>query len=616
MPLLSTGGRIGLAFAALAMAMFGIVAAFSARYAGRQVTEDSAQVLTQLASRMAFSLESDVRERFREVQHLAKLQPLLREELSASSWRPVVEQLQASFSHYAWLGLALPNGNVIAATGGVLQGTSVAARPWFQAAQLAPFVGGVHSAVLLEKQLPRRDAAEPLRLLDVAAPLFNQNRLVGVLGAHLDLNWAEARRRAVLKTVSEDWQVDLVVFDKDGEPLLGAPEGQRRVPSSSTEDLIRARYKLEPWSDGITYLTVAVRVPPSDDLSDLGWTVVARQRADVALATATALQWRIIAFGAMGALAFGLLAWWLATALTAPLRHVATQALEMAQLGKSVPKRGVDEVEQLSRALGDLVGQLRQREQQLLTLNQSLEDRVRQRTAALELANDDLRSFSHGVSHDLKAPIGSIAAAIRLVLQRMRGDADPVASRTLELLLSECDRIRLMIDEFLTLAMLEQRTLQNSPVDVKSLVAAVVSDVRAQIQAGAAVGSVQTVVELDDLPTVQGDGVLLRQVWHNLIANAFKFSSRSTAPTVRISGRRTDTEVEFTVQDNGVGFDQTQANRLFGLFQRLHSASDYPGTGVGLSLVKRIVARHGGRAWATSQPGHGATFGFSMALQE
>jgi signal transduction histidine kinase len=158
--------------------------------------------------------------------------------------------------------------------------------------------------------------------------------------------------------------------------------------------------------------------------------------------------------------------------------------------------------------------------------------------------------------------------------------------------------------------MVEQRALQAQPVDHAALVQAVWQGLLAGPDAPA--GAAQPELTLAPLPTLDGDPLLLRQVWTNLLGNALKFSARATPPRIGVSAQDHGGEVEFCVSDNGAGFDPGQADRLFRAFQRLHAASDFPGTGVGLSIVQRAVRRHGGRVRATSTPGQGACFCFTL----
>jgi signal transduction histidine kinase len=329
----------------------------------------------------------------------------------------------------------------------------------------------------------------------------------------------------------------------------------------------------------------------------MGWTVVVRQPAASALAAADAVQHRVWALGGLGAVLFGVLGWWLAGRLTMPLRQLAQQA----RLQHPAPAGG-DEVAQLAGAIGHLLADLR-------AANETLEARVAKRTAALERANEDLQTFTRSVSHDLRGPLGGIAQLLHQVLDGATvGDAR--SRRALGLAAAEAERLRRLADELLALAMVEQRALQAQPVDHAALVQAVWQGLLAGPDAPA--GAAQPELTLAPLPTLDGDPLLLRQVWTNLLGNALKFSARATPPRIGVSAQDHGGEVEFCVSDNGAGFDPGQADRLFRAFQRLHAASDFPGTGVGLSIVQRAVRRHGGRVRATSTPGQGACFCFTL----
>jgi len=164
-----------------------------------------------------------------------------------------------------------------------------------------------------------------------------------------------------------------------------------------------------------------------------------------------------------------------------------------------------------------------------------------------------------------------------------------------------------MIESLLRLSRAGRGALRKIPVDAEELVRSVLHDLSAN-------GPLGTEIVLGDLPPVPGDPVLLRQVWANLIGNALKYSRNSALPRIEIEGVRRDGEVEYTVRDNGVGFDMQHAERLFGAFQRLPTAAGYEGNGVGLAIVERIVRRHGGSIRAESAPGEGATFRVTLPL--
>lgn len=597
--------RIGAAFSLLALLLFSAIGVLSAIEARSQIERDAASALQQLADRLAQRLDADMAERSREVVQLASLEGLLDIELTTASWRGLLERLQRSMSHYSWIGLAGSDGVVRAATRGLLEGRDVRQRPWFELGLQRAAVGDVHEAKLLSSLLAGGAGAEPLRFVDVAAPIRRGGRTVGVLGAHLSWDWAEQRRREALALLAADRGLDIVLVDRDGSIVLGpgqfsagpvAGPGARKWSGAATT---------LTWSDGQRYLTAASPSRPSGEYPGMGWTVVVRQPVSTAFAAADGLARRMWLLGAAGAVVFGVVGWWLAGRLTEPLRQVAQRARTLAQPGESVGSH--DEVAQLARSLSSLIDRLKQREGELQQLNAGLEERVRQRTESLERANEDLRSFSRTVSHDMRGPLGSMSLLLRNLLAREDSVPADEDRRTVGLVAGECDRMRHMTEELLTLAMVDQRELAAAPVDSRQIV----DDVLAEM--ATAPGGPE--VSIGTLPPVSGDALLLRQVWSNLLSNAFKFSAKVPRPRIEVSSSTNEHEVVFRVADNGVGFDAQQCARLFGVFQRFHSASEFPGTGVGLSIVQRVLHRHGGRAWAESAPGCGARFYFSLPLR-
>lgn len=610
----STQIRIGLTFGILALVTFAAVAAISGASARQQVMADAGASLGELATRLSATLDAGMFERYREIQNIAHLEaPAPTASDPAPRWRAVVNQLQDTYAHYAWIGLADARGRVIAATDGLLEGHSVAQRPWFVQGRSGPFVGDVHDAVLLASLLPRLADSDPLRLVDVAAPVMHDGELLGVLGAHLSWAWAEEQRRDVLAPIEASRGVEIIVTTSQGERLLGPRHlGGAGLDRQRMEQLLGSAsgFGLETWPDG-RFLTAAVRGRGHLGYPGLGWTVLVRQPLATAVAPAAALQWRIAGIGLAGSLLFALAAWWLAGRLTAPLRDVAYRARALTEGSRPAPA-GTNEVAQLSQALGTLVAQLRGRESELLQLNATLEERVQARTLALEAANEDLQAFGRTVSHDLKGPIGALGSAARHVADHAHARLDQRLMDMLHMMGTECDRLVHLVDELMMLSRLDQCPLRREPLDLAPLVEAVIVQVLSQ--PGAPPPGTVT-VEVGLLPPVVGDAVLLRQVWHNLIANAVKFSARQPAPRVEISADVQGQDAVFHVCDNGAGFDMRLYDRLFGVFERLHPASEFPGSGVGLTIVKRVVQRHGGRVWAEATPGRGACFHFTLPLQ-
>ncbi|WP_161882563.1 CHASE domain-containing protein [Deinococcus alpinitundrae] len=245
---------------------------------------------------------------------------------------------------------------------------------------------------------------------------------------------------------------------------------------------------------------------------------------------------------------------------------------------------------------------VREAQEELRELNASLEERVAQRTTELEEANRELEAFSYSVSHDLRTPLRHIVGFSDLLQKDAGSTLGPRGQRYMGIIGDAASRMGQLIDDLLEFSRMGRQEMRQGQVALSGLVAEVIAELQLSSPGREARWDV------GDLPQVRGDASLLRQVLLNLLGNAVKYSAKAEQPTVRLRAVQTDTQTTLEVRDNGVGFDPLYADKLFGVFQRLHRADEFEGSGIGLANVRRIVLRHGGSVWAESRLGEGATF--------
>jgi len=231
-----------------------------------------------------------------------------------------------------------------------------------------------------------------------------------------------------------------------------------------------------------------------------------------------------------------------------------------------------------------------------------------ERAAHLEASNQELESFSYSVSHDLRSPLGAIDGFAQALEERHGGALDEQGLRYLGLIRANTKRMATLIDELLEFSKLARQTVVKEDTDMEAMLREVIE---AALQESPASANPPR-IEVGSLPPAQADPVLVRQVWANLISNAIKYSSKVPTPQIQVSGHRLGDEVIYTVRDNGAGFDMEYYDRLFEVFQRAHHSREFEGSGIGLALVQRIVARHGGRVWAEGKVDQGACFHFAL----
>ncbi|MES2809256.1 MAG: ATP-binding protein, partial [Bacteroidota bacterium] len=247
-------------------------------------------------------------------------------------------------------------------------------------------------------------------------------------------------------------------------------------------------------------------------------------------------------------------------------------------------------------------------EQQIHQLNENLERKVAERTMQLEAANKELESFSYSVSHDLRAPLRAVNGYAMMLKDEFHDKLGDEGNRVINTIMTNARLMGQLIDDLLAFSRMGRKAMVIMQVDMNALVSVALREVL-QSQ------SKDYEIKLQKLPSCNGDLNLLRQVMLNLIGNAVKYSAKTEHPVIEIGCIKNPDNRIYYIKDNGVGFDMKYSAKLFGVFQRLHSAQEFEGTGVGLALSKRIIVKHGGTVWAESTVGEGATFYFSIPIK-
>ena len=512
-------------------------------------------------------------------------------------------------SNHAFLGLFVlepEQAQVIAATDPTEEGKYRETLPYFINGKNGPYVQNVYHSVAL--QAPAMTVAAPL--------IARDGRLLGVLVGRLnlaDLN-AIMQQRTGLRKTDEAFLVN-ASNQFVTTPRL-SPDFTVLRSGIHTEAVGRCLTHEEGVISALDYrgvpAIISYRWLPERDVC----LIVKLDRME-AFASITALG---RSMSIMGLLVMGLasfLAYGLARGLTGGL-HLLTQGA--AQIGQGnldyqIELKSQDELGQLARSFNEMTANLRRNQDRLVS------------------ANKELEAFSYSVSHDLRAPLRAIDGFSRILMEDFAADLPAEAARFLDLVRSNSQKMGQLVDDLLAFSRLGRQPLNKRQIAPADLVHQVLADLKADLE------DRKIEIIVGDLPDCDGDPALLKQVFINLLANAIKFTRGREMATIEIgwlspqayaaesghpspgealagtgtgTGAGDETGNIYFVRDNGVGFDMRYVDKLFGVFQRLHRAEDYAGTGVGLAIVQRIIVRHGGRVWAEAAVDQGATFYFSL----
>ena len=310
----------------------------------------------------------------------------------------------------------------------------------------------------------------------------------------------------------------------------------------------------------------------------------------------------IVAFLLMGA---ALAVFWRESSVRLHAEHLLAQTNE--QLERRVRDRTI-EVERVNELLRDENAERVAAEEEIRLLNAVLEQRVIERTAQLQASNEELEAFCYSVSHDLRAPLRHIDGFSKILLEDFAKELTPEAAHCLNRIQKSINNMGLLVDALLNLSRLTRKGIVPQQVSLGEIV----NVARAELQSDLTGRNVTW--RIGALPTVKGDPNLLKQVFVNLLANAVKFTRLRESAVIEVFQLEGKDETTILIRDNGVGFNMKYADKLFGVFQRLHTSEHFEGTGVGLATVQRIIHKHGGRVWAESEPEHGASFYFTFGV--
>jgi signal transduction histidine kinase len=310
----------------------------------------------------------------------------------------------------------------------------------------------------------------------------------------------------------------------------------------------------------------------------------------------------ILIIGAIITIIGIIVAWIMSRNITKPLKKLTAAATDIASgnYNTSVDVNRNDELGKLALAFNSMAVKIR-------NAQQDLEKKVIERTTQLETVNKELEAFTYSISHDLRTPLRGIIGFTAMLEEDYGNKLDDEAKRITSIIKSNTIKMGHLIDGLLSFSRMERQDVTKTEISTTIMVNEVIDSLQQQNKGP----NIEWLIQ--ELPEIKGDVNMIRQVWVNLISNAIKYSGNQKNPHVEIGVFSDEGQTVFFIKDNGVGFDKKYKDKLFGVFQRLHSAEEFEGTGIGLALVEKIISKHGGRVWAEAEMNKGATFYFSLS---
>jgi signal transduction histidine kinase len=546
---------------------------------------------------------------------LAQIQEVQSQNIEAC--RSIFTNILTLHPVYANIGAIRRDGQVFASALGPATWTNVADRSFFRkATNRLDFVVGEFEV----------DPFAHLASVHTSHPVFDKTRaLQGVVFADLDLGWLNS----LVADANLPKESAVTVIDREGKILMRYPEPEKYIDQAlPSQPRPKSKFSQIPlplpreWTlrsqgmDGIWRLYGISRLGGRLESKPATITVGIPLSAAYAVAQQSLLR-NVLLLGAATGMAL-MAAWYGGDIFFLRRVRALVRATDRLREGDLKVRTGLahgeGELLQLARGFDEMAEALERRvserqraEVELKALNESLERRVTARTSELKRSNEDLEQFAYVASHDLQEPLRMVTNYLQLLRQRYHGKFDTNADEFIAFALDGAERMQALIMGLLSYSRVSTQGKAFEEVDCQRSLERALANLKTILEESAA-----TVLH-DRLPKVRGDPVQLTQLFQNLISNALKFHGQEP-PRVQIRVQRRGQEWQFAIQDNGIGIAEKDFERIFILFQRLHTRDKYPGTGIGLSFCKKIVERHGGEIWVESQPSKGTTFYFTLPV--